>query len=182
MTTATVDRTSGSTLRQLQTATATSGSTLKVLPHVRSPVAVVIYTDTHTYKQKVLLYSKFMFNSKATANGDRYVREYLQGLTRGLLLFGLRTTVFWTATMHIVEKQRQDLIEPLGDVCLQTFLWFYFVIEILMYFFFFGIFLSGLFVPSSPSSSNRTGPVGGGGEHMLCKLIQLPHQKHICKY
>ena len=51
----------------------------KVLPDVRSPVAVVIYTDTHTYKQKVLLYSKFMFNSKATANGDRYVREHLKG-------------------------------------------------------------------------------------------------------
>ena len=51
---------------------------LKVLPDVRSPVAVVIYTDTHTYKQKVLLYSKFMFNSKATANGNRHVREYLQ--------------------------------------------------------------------------------------------------------
>ena len=51
---------------------------LKVLPDVQSPVAVVIYTDTHTYKQKVLLYSKFMFNSKATANGDRYVREYLK--------------------------------------------------------------------------------------------------------
>ena len=50
-----------------------------VLPDVRSQVAVVIYTDTHTYKQKVLLYSKFMFNSKATANGDRYVREYLKG-------------------------------------------------------------------------------------------------------
>ena len=50
---------------------------LKVLPDVQSPVAVVIYTDTHTYKQKVLLYSKFMFYSKATANGDRYVREYL---------------------------------------------------------------------------------------------------------
>ena len=49
----------------------------KVLPDVRSPVAVVIYTDTHTYKQKVLLYSKFMFNSKATANGNRHVREYL---------------------------------------------------------------------------------------------------------
>ena len=48
-----------------------------VLPDVRSPVAVVIYTDTHTYKQKVLLYSKFMFNTKATANGDRYVRENL---------------------------------------------------------------------------------------------------------
>ena len=48
-----------------------------VLPDVRSPVAVVIYTVTHTYKQKVLLYSKFMFYSKATANGDRYVREYL---------------------------------------------------------------------------------------------------------
>ena len=46
-------------------------------PDVRSPVAVVIYTDTHTYKQKVLLYSKFMFNSKATANGNRYVREHL---------------------------------------------------------------------------------------------------------
>ena len=51
---------------------------LKVLPDVRSPVAVVIYTDTHTYKQKVLLYSTFMFNSKATANGNRYVREHLQ--------------------------------------------------------------------------------------------------------
>ena len=50
----------------------------KVLPDVRSPVAVVIYTDTHTYKQKVLLYSKFMFNSKATANGNRYVREQLK--------------------------------------------------------------------------------------------------------
>ena len=45
---------------------------------MRSPVAVVIYTDTHTYKQKVLLYSKFMFNSKATANGNRHVREYLE--------------------------------------------------------------------------------------------------------
>ena len=42
-----------------------------------SPVAVVIHTDTHTYKQKVLLYSKFMLNSKATANGNRYVREHL---------------------------------------------------------------------------------------------------------
>ena len=52
---------------------------LKVLPDVQSPVAVVIYTDTHTYKQKVLLYSKFMFNSMATANGNRYVREHLQG-------------------------------------------------------------------------------------------------------
>ena len=48
-----------------------------VLPDVQSPVAVVIYTDTHTYKQKVLLYSKFMFTSKATANGNRHVREYL---------------------------------------------------------------------------------------------------------
>ena len=55
---------------------------LKVLPDVRSPVAVVMYTDTHTYKQKVLLYSKFMFNSKANANGDRYLREYLQGTPR----------------------------------------------------------------------------------------------------
>ena len=36
-----------------------------------------LYMDTHTYKQKVLLYSKFMFNSKATANGNRYVREHL---------------------------------------------------------------------------------------------------------
>ena len=45
---------------------------------MQSPVAVVIYTDTHTYKQKVLLYSKFMFNSKATANGNRYVREHLE--------------------------------------------------------------------------------------------------------
>ena len=35
---------------------------LKVLPDVRSPVAVVIYTDTHTYKQKVLLHSTVMFN------------------------------------------------------------------------------------------------------------------------
>ena len=51
-------------------------ASLKVLPDVQSPVAVVIYTDTHTYKQKVLLYSKFMFNSKATANGNRYVREH----------------------------------------------------------------------------------------------------------
>ena len=40
--------------------------TVKVLPDVQSPVAVVIYTDTHTYKQKVLLYSKFMFNSQGT--------------------------------------------------------------------------------------------------------------------
>ena len=55
----------------------TSGSTLKVFSDVRSPVTVVIYTDTHTYKQKVLLYSKFMFNSKATVNGNRHVREYL---------------------------------------------------------------------------------------------------------
>ena len=53
---------------------------LLVLPDVRSPVAVVIYTDTHTYKQKVLLYSKFMFNSKATANGNRYVREHLESV------------------------------------------------------------------------------------------------------
>ena len=51
---------------------------LKVLPDVRSPVAVVIYTGTHTYKQKVLLYSKFMFNIKANANGNRYVREHLK--------------------------------------------------------------------------------------------------------
>ena len=60
----------------LPSASCTRG--LKVLPDVQSPVAVVIYTDTHTYKQKVLLYSKFMFNSKATANGNRYVREHLQ--------------------------------------------------------------------------------------------------------
>ena len=49
-----------------------------VLPDVRSPVAVVIYTNTHTYKQKVLLYSTFMLNSKATSNGNRHVREYLK--------------------------------------------------------------------------------------------------------
>ena len=61
---------------QVPSASCTRG--LKVLPDVRSPVAVVIYTGTHTYKQKVLLYSEFMFNSKATANGDRYVREYLK--------------------------------------------------------------------------------------------------------
>ena len=56
----------------------TSGRTFMGLPDVQSPVAVVIYTDTHTYKQKVLLYSKFMFNSKATANGNCHVREYLE--------------------------------------------------------------------------------------------------------
>ena len=38
------------------------GEAVKVLPDVRSPVAVVIYTDTHTYKQKVLLHSTVMFN------------------------------------------------------------------------------------------------------------------------
>ena len=40
-------------------------------------VPSALCTRGYTYKQKVLLYSKFMFNSKATANGDRYVREYL---------------------------------------------------------------------------------------------------------
>ena len=60
---------------QLRTATATSRYSLTW----RLPFAVVMYTDTHTYKQKVLLYSTFMFNSKATANGNRYVREHLQG-------------------------------------------------------------------------------------------------------
>ena len=79
MTTATGDRTSGSTFKVLPDVAVAGRSCLKVLPDVRSPVAVVIYTDTHTYKQKVLLYSKFMFNSKATANGDCYVREYLKG-------------------------------------------------------------------------------------------------------
>ena len=51
--------------------------TFMVLPDVRSPVAVVIYMYKHTYKQKVLLYSEFIFNIKATANGNRYVREHL---------------------------------------------------------------------------------------------------------
>ena len=41
-----------------------------------------IYTDTHTYKQKVLLYSKFMFNSKPTVNSNRYVRENLYMILR----------------------------------------------------------------------------------------------------
>ena len=58
-----------------------------VLPDVRSPVAVVIYTDTHNYKQKVLLFSKFMFNSKATENGDRDMREYLEHLRPNLSAF-----------------------------------------------------------------------------------------------
>ena len=38
------------------------------------PVAVAYL---HIYKQMVFLYSKFMFNSKATANGNCYVREHL---------------------------------------------------------------------------------------------------------
>ena len=36
-------------------ATANGNRYVMVLPDVQSPVAVVIYTDTHTYKQKVLL-------------------------------------------------------------------------------------------------------------------------------
>ena len=54
-------------------------STFKVLPDVRSPVAVVLYMDTHTYKPNVLLYSEFMFNS-----GDCERRPLREGVPLGL--------------------------------------------------------------------------------------------------
>ena len=45
---------------------------------VHPDVAVAIRScHVHGHTQKVLLYSKFMFNSKATPNGNRYVREHL---------------------------------------------------------------------------------------------------------
>ena len=52
-------------------------------------VSIVIYTDTHTYKQKVLPYSKFMFNSKAIATGDRTSGSTLRVRILELMEFAL---------------------------------------------------------------------------------------------
>ena len=52
----------------------------------------------------VLINSKFMFNSKATANGDRYVREYLNVSGSGFQTASNRKRSYTEHCSHIIEQ------------------------------------------------------------------------------